>query len=47
MRKLAWENINVYEIVSTMTELTVVISREDSSRGYEALQEFIQQPIGW
>ncbi len=45
LRKLAWENINVYEIVSTMTELTVVISKEDSGRGYEALQEFIERPL--
>jgi len=47
LRKLAWENINVYEIISTMTELTVVIERNDSTRGYEALQEFIERPISW
>ncbi|MDZ7794999.1 MAG: hypothetical protein U5P10_15295 [Spirochaetia bacterium] len=47
LRKLAWENINVYEIISTMTELTVVIERYDSTRGYEALQEFIERPIKW
>lgn len=47
LRKLAWENINVYEIISTMTELTVVIERNDSTRGYEALQEFIERPITW
>ncbi|MDY7029701.1 MAG: hypothetical protein SVR04_15525 [Spirochaetota bacterium] len=45
LRKLAWENINVYEIISTMTELTVVISRDDSLKGYEALQDFIEQPM--
>src|SRR6056297_2463856 len=47
LRKLAWENINVYEIISTMTELTVVIERNDSTRGYEALQEFIERPVKW
>lgn len=47
LRKLAWENINVYEIISTMTELTVVITRDDSIKGYEALQEFIERPIKW
>ena len=47
LRKLAWENINVYEIISTMTELTVVIERNASTRGYEALQEFIERPIKW
>jgi len=46
LRKLAWENINVYEIISTMTELTVVITRDDSIKGYEALQEFIEEPLG-
>lgn len=45
LRRLAWENINVYEIISTMTELTVVINREDSTRGYEALQDFIEVPL--
>jgi aspartokinase len=44
LRKLAWENINVYEIISTMTELTVVIARDDSIKGYEALQDFITEP---
>lgn len=47
LRKLAWENINVYEIISTVTELTVVISRDDSLKGYEALQEFIEHPVNW
>ncbi|HKK66198.1 MAG TPA: hypothetical protein VJ967_10120 [Clostridia bacterium] len=47
LRKLAWENINVYEIISTMTELTVVIERDASTRGYEALQEFIEYPVTW
>lgn len=41
VRRLAWERINVFEIVSTMTELTVVVSREDSLKGYEVLQGFI------
>ena len=45
LRLLAWENINVYEIISTMTELTVVIRKEDSTRGYEALQDFIEAPL--
>ncbi|HDQ14137.1 MAG TPA: hypothetical protein ENN41_04900 [Sediminispirochaeta sp.] len=40
LRKLAWENINVYEIISTKTELTVVIEKADSIKGYEALQDF-------
>lgn len=41
VRRLAWERINVYEIVSTMTELTVVVDCNDSLKGYEVLQSFI------
>ncbi len=41
VRRLAWERINVYEIVSTMTELTVVVDCSDSLKGYEVLQDFI------
>lgn len=39
VRRLAWENINIYEIVSTMTELTFILSKKDSMRSYNALQE--------
>lgn len=41
VRQLAWEQINVIEIVSTMNELTFVIKREDSSQAYEVLQTFL------
>ncbi len=41
IRRLAWENINLYEIVSTMTELTVVIGKNDSIKGYEVLQKYL------
>ena len=39
VRKLAWEDINIYEIVSTMTELTFILSKKDSMKAYNALQE--------
>ncbi len=42
IRRLAWENINLYEIVSTMTELTVVIKKENSIKGYEVLQKYLE-----
>lgn len=42
VRKLAWENINVIEIVSTMNELTFVIERIASIHAFEALQSFLQ-----
>lgn len=45
VRKLAWENINVLEIVSTMNVLTFVIKREDSLAAYAALQTFLKEDI--
>ena len=41
VRKLAWENINIYEIVSTMTELTFILNKKDSIKAYNALQEIV------
>ena len=41
VRKLAWEKINVNEIVSTMNELTFVIKREDSMNAFSVLQSFL------
>ena len=43
VRKLAWENINIYEIVSTMTELTFILSKKDSMKAYEVLQEMVSE----
>ncbi len=37
-RMLAWEHINVYEIVSTMNELTFVVKSSDSPRALGKLQ---------
>ena len=41
IRKLAWDNINIYEIVSTMTELTFILSKKDSMKAYNALYELV------
>lgn len=41
VRKLAWENINIYEIVSTMTELTFILNKKDSMKAYNVLQEMV------
>ena len=41
VRKLAWENINIYEIVSTMTELTFILGKKDSMKAYNVLQEMV------
>lgn len=41
VRKLAWEEVNMIEIVSTMNELTFVISRENSLKAFSVLQSFL------
>ena len=43
VRKLAWNNINIYEIVSTMTELTFILSKKDSMKAYDVLHEIISK----
>lgn len=43
VRKLAWENVNIYEIVSTMTELTFILSKKDSMKAYDVLQELVSR----
>jgi aspartokinase len=43
IRNIAWENINIFEIVSTNTELTVIIHKNDAVKGYKALEKLIQQ----
>lgn len=45
VRKLAWENINVLEVVSTTNVLTFVIKREDSMNAYASLQEFLNEEL--
>ena len=45
VRKLAWENINIIEIVSTMNVLTFVIRREDSHKAYEALEAVLDEEL--
>jgi aspartokinase len=43
IRNVAWENINIFEIVSTNTELTFIIHKKDAIRGYRALEKLIPQ----
>ncbi len=40
-RKLNWENVNIYELVSTLTELTFIVSKKESGKGYQALQRLV------
>ncbi len=46
LRRLAWENINLLEMISTLTELTVVIEKKDSTKGYEVLQRLTERLSG-
>lgn len=43
VRKLAWNNVNIYEIVSTMTELTFILHQKDSMKAYDVLQEMVSK----
>jgi len=43
IRKLAWENINIYEVVSTLTELTLILKEKDSLKAYDALQSLVRK----
>jgi aspartokinase len=43
VRNIAWDNINIYEIVSTNTELSFILSKNDAVKGYKALERIIEQ----
>ena len=43
IRRIAWEQINIYEIISTMTELTFILNKKDSMKAYNALQELVKK----
>jgi aspartokinase len=43
IRNIAWENINIFEIISTNTELTFIIHKRDALRAYKTLEKLIQQ----
>lgn len=42
-RKLFWENINIFENISTMTELIFIIEEKDAVRAYNTFQEMIKE----
>ena len=41
-RTLNWENINIIEIVSTLTELTFVVKEDDTSHAFDVLKAMIK-----
>lgn len=42
-RRLFWEDVNVFENISTMTELIFIVSRNDAVKAYNALQKLIEE----
>jgi aspartokinase len=42
VRNMAWENINIYEAISTHTEFTLVVGKKDSVRAYKILQNLTE-----
>ncbi|MFH1276507.1 MAG: hypothetical protein ABIH82_05330 [Candidatus Woesearchaeota archaeon] len=40
-RQLFWDNINVFENISTMTELIFIIDKKDTMRAFQALERLI------
>ena len=43
VRNIAWENINIYEVVSTNTELTFILNKKDVVKGYKALEKLVEK----
>lgn len=43
MRELAWNAINVFEIVSTYTELILIVADRDATRGYSVLTGLVRR----
>ncbi len=41
-RKLYWDNINIFEIVTTATELNFIFQKKDAMRAYASIQELIE-----
>ncbi|PIY68850.1 hypothetical protein COY90_03750 [Candidatus Roizmanbacteria bacterium CG_4_10_14_0_8_um_filter_39_9] len=39
LQKLAWENINIVDVVSTLTEFTILLSESDVDRAFTLLKE--------
>ena len=42
-RKLYWDNINIFEIVTTATELTFIFQKGDAMKAYASIQEIIEE----
>ncbi len=40
-RTLSWDNVNIIDVVSTLTEMTFIVREKDTTRAYEALKRLI------
>ncbi len=40
-RSLAWENVNVIEIISVELDVTFILNKKDATKGYHALERLI------
>lgn len=44
-RAMAWENINIVDIVSTLTEMTIIIDEDDTARAFNTLKGMIKNDV--
>jgi aspartokinase len=42
-RAFIWENINIFEIVSTWTELTLVVAEDDMGKAFKVTKQLLEQ----
>jgi aspartokinase len=42
-RALLWKNVNIIDIISTVTEMTFIIDEKETTKAFEALNELIKQ----
>lgn len=47
VRNISGENINIYEIVSTNTELTFILNKKDAVRAYKVLEKLVEKNSGF
>ena len=45
-KTMAWENINIVDMVNTATELTLILNKEDVTKAYNLLQDLNNIKIG-
>ncbi|PIT84056.1 hypothetical protein COU37_05360 [Candidatus Micrarchaeota archaeon CG10_big_fil_rev_8_21_14_0_10_45_29] len=43
IRELSWEGINIFQVISTLTELIVVLKEEQASKAYEVLRRKLKK----